>query len=90
MLEKATDDVNELGGAANDYLHVFGYTAMAFGWAKMAEVSLAKLAEYELFHQSKIHTARYYFSRLLPRRHSLTITASAGAEHLFNMQDDWF
>jgi len=90
LLNQSKDNVEQLGTAANDYLHVFGYTAMAFVWAKMAEVSLDKLAEDELFHQSKIHTARYYFSRLLPRRHSLTKSASAGAEHLFNMHDDWF
>jgi len=68
ILLKASSNPEELGCAANDYLHVFGYTAMAFVWAKMAEVSFAKQATDDSFYQSKLHTARYYFARLLPRR----------------------
>jgi len=90
VLIKSEENIEQLGTSANDYLHVFGYTAMAFVWAKMAEVSLENQSEDEVFHQSKIHTARYYFSRLLPRRHSLISTASAKPDKLFNIQDDWF
>ncbi len=90
ILVKAKGNTEELGTSANDYLHIFGYTAMAFAWAKMAEVALAKMADDEDFYQAKIHTARYYFARLLPRRHSLILSASAGAEDLFNIRDDWF
>lgn len=89
ILENAQQNVEELGSAANDYLHVFGYTAMAYVWAKMAEVSLANSDESE-FHQSKLHTARYYFARLLPRRHSLMISATSGSEHLFNIDEQLF
>jgi len=90
LLDKANDDINELGGAANDYLHVFGYTAMAYIWARMAKISLDKLATGDDFYQSKLHTARYYFARLLPRRISLIETAKSGAEVLFNIDDEMF
>jgi len=90
LLDKANDDINELGGAANDYLHVFGYTAMAYIWTRMAKISLDKLVTGDDFYQSKLHTARYYFARLLPRRISLIETAKSGAEVLFNIDDEMF
>lgn len=101
LIAKSTSDMNEIGAAANDYLHVFGYTAMAFIWAKMAEVSLNKLTDSEQatdeqseygsdFYQSKLQTARYYYARLLPRRLSLLATIKSGSETLFAIDDDLF
>ncbi len=90
LLEKSTHNVNEIGAAANDYLHVFGYTAMAFVWAKMAAVALAKQATGDDFYESKLKTARYYFTRLLPRRISLIASAKSGCDVLFDIDDDLF
>ncbi|XQW84452.1 acyl-CoA dehydrogenase C-terminal domain-containing protein [Thalassotalea piscium] len=90
ILEKASKDIDELGCAANDYLHLFGYTAMAYVWAKMAQVSLAKQPSDDQYYQSKIMTARYYFARLLPRRHSLLATIKAGAQPMFAIDDELF
>jgi hypothetical protein len=89
LLAKSKENINEIGAAANDYLHVFGYTAMAFVWAKMAEVALEK-ENSDDFYQAKIKTARYYFSRLLPRRVSLIASAKAGSEPLFDIDDELF
>ena len=89
ILAAAANDQNELGSAATDYLHVFGYTALAYMWAKMAEASLDK-ADSDDFYKSKVLTARHYFARLLPRRISLAATALSGAEHLYNIEDDLF
>ncbi|TPH12026.1 acyl-CoA dehydrogenase C-terminal domain-containing protein [Litorilituus lipolyticus] len=90
LLEKSTVDVEEIGAAANDYLHVFGYTAMAFVWAKMAQVSLASEEIDHDFYQSKILTARYYFARLLPRRLSLLASIRSGSQPLFAIDDNLF
>jgi len=89
ILSSAKNNPEELGCAANDYLHVFGYTAMAFVWAKMAEVSFAADESSE-FHQSKIHTARYFYARLLPRCGSLIASAKAGSETMFDMPENLF
>ncbi len=64
ILAQTGDDINILGASANDYLHVVGYTGMAFVWAKMAEVALSKQDSGDDFYQSKLKTARYYFARL--------------------------
>ena len=103
LLQKSVTNLDELGAAANDYLHVFGYSAMAYIWAKMAQVALTKLNNTErgaagseddengeAFYQSKLHTARYYFSRLLPRRLSLMASIHSGSDCLFNLDDDLF
>ncbi len=89
VLTSAQENPDELGCAANDYLHVFGYTAMAFVWAKMAEVSFATEESSE-FHQSKIHTARYFYARLLPRCSSLISSAKSGSEVMFDMPEALF
>ncbi len=90
ILGQSQDDINILGTAANDYLHVVGYTAMAFVWAKMAEVSLDKQDSGDDFYTSKIKTARYFFARLLPRRISLANTARQSSEVLFDIEDELF
>ena len=91
LLTKSESDINELGTAANDYLHIFGYTAMAYVWAKMAQTSLTNNGESgDDFYQSKIHTARYFFTRLLPRRLSLIASAKSGSDCLFAIDDELF
>jgi len=94
LLTKAADNKNELGASANDYLHVFGYTAMAYVWAKMAQVSQAGIDNNgesgDEFYQSKLHTARYYFTRLLPRRISLIASAKSGSDCMFDIADELF
>lgn len=94
LLTKSQTNINELGASANDYLHVFGYTAMAYIWAKMAQVSLTQKDNDgdsgDDFYQSKLHTARYYFTRLLPRRISLIASAKSGCDCMFDIEDELF
>jgi len=94
LLAKSQDNINELGASANDYLHVFGYTAMAYIWARMAKVSLTQKGNDgdsgDDFYQSKLHTARYYFTRLLPRRISLIASAKSGCDCMFDIEDELF
>ena len=94
LLTKSQDNINELGASANDYLHVFGYTAMAYIWARMAQVSLTQKDSNgdsgKDFYQSKLHTARYYYTRLLPRRISLIASAKSGCDCMFDIEDELF
>ena len=90
LLEKSQQSPNQLGTSATDYLHVLGYTAMAFIWAKMAKVALTKNDSGDDFYKAKIKTARYYFTRLLPRRLSLIASAKSNCEILFEIEDDLF
>jgi len=90
ILSASSSNVDELGAAANDYLHVFGYTAMAYMWARMAEVSYDKKSEDNEFFSSKIKTARYFYAKLLPRRLSLIAQIESGCDTLFSIEDNLF
>jgi len=90
VLMAAQNNIEELGTSANDYLHVFGYTAMAFIWARMAETALEKDVSSDEFYLSKLKTARYYFARLLPRRLSLIASIEAGCDTLFDLDENLF
>ncbi|WP_371188230.1 acyl-CoA dehydrogenase C-terminal domain-containing protein [Thalassotalea maritima] len=89
VLMGAQKNPEYLGTAANDYLHVFGYTSLAYMWAMMAKASLAKSSESD-FYQAKLITARYFFARILPRRHSLSASALSKPELLFDLPDELF
>ncbi|MEM5555039.1 acyl-CoA dehydrogenase C-terminal domain-containing protein [Pseudocolwellia sp. AS88] len=90
ILLAASKNTEELGTAANDYLHVFGYTAMAYIWARMAEEAFTKEDSSDNFYASKIKTAQFYFAKLLPRRISLIESIKAGSNTLFDMEDELF
>ncbi|WP_394375063.1 acyl-CoA dehydrogenase C-terminal domain-containing protein [Stutzerimonas frequens] len=85
VIDQAKANPNEIGAASVEYLHVFGYTAYAYMWARMAAVALAKQSEGD-FYQSKLGTARFYFARLLPRIHSLTASVKAGSDSLYLLE----
>jgi hypothetical protein len=68
--QKAMENPDEAGAAAVDYLMYSGYVVLAYFWARMAVVAQAKIAAGEgdsSFYEAKLHTARFYFQRLLPR-----------------------
>jgi alkylation response protein AidB-like acyl-CoA dehydrogenase len=85
VIDQAKANPNEIGAASVEYLHVFGYTAYAYMWARMAAVALARQGEGD-FYQSKLGTARFYFARLLPRIHSLTASVKAGSDSLYLLE----
>ena len=89
LLDRAQNNPNEIGAASVEYLQVFGYTAYAYMWARMAKAVMSGDAEDD-FYTSKLATARFYFARLLPRIHSLSASAKAGSDCLYELQADQF
>ncbi|WP_455232512.1 acyl-CoA dehydrogenase C-terminal domain-containing protein [Geopseudomonas aromaticivorans] len=88
--EQATANPAQVGAAAVDYLHLFGYVAYAFMWARMAAVAGERRASDEHFYAAKLATARFYFAKLLPRIHSLEASIRAGSEPLYGLADEQF
>ena len=82
LLDRAQNNPNEVGSASVEYLEVFGYTAYAYMWARMAKAAVGKQSGDE-FYVSKLGTARFYFARVLPRIHSLGVSLKAGSESLY-------
>jgi Acetyl-CoA dehydrogenase C-terminal like len=65
----------------------------AYMFARTAAVSLAKLAEGTSeadFYKAKLHTARFYFERILPRTRGLVVTMKASSSNLMDLEDAHF
>ncbi|ACB95384.1 acyl-CoA dehydrogenase C-terminal domain-containing protein [Beijerinckia indica] len=73
---------DEAGAAATDYLRLFGLTALAYLWARMAEVSLPKIGadDTDGFYVAKVGTARFFMQRLLPQTGALFSSIMAGSK----------
>ncbi len=82
---QAASNRNEVGAASVEYLHLFGYVAYAWLWARMAQVAEQKLAQDPGFYGAKVATANFYIQRLLPRILSLEQSIRAGSASLFGL-----
>ncbi|MFJ7882732.1 acyl-CoA dehydrogenase C-terminal domain-containing protein [Pseudomonas sp. NPDC096917] len=82
---RARINPNEIGAASVEYLQVFGYVAYAWLWARMADVAQRSLQADPDFYGAKLATAKFYFSRVLPRTLSLEQSIRAGSESLFEL-----
>lgn len=86
----ALQDREEVGAAAVDYLMYSGYICLAYFWADMARVATEKLAagtSEAAFYHAKLHTARFYYQRLLPRTRTHAAAMLAGASSLMAMDE---
>jgi alkylation response protein AidB-like acyl-CoA dehydrogenase len=82
---------DEAAAASSDYLRLFGLTALAYLWTRMAEVSLHKLdGEERRFYQAKLDTARFYMQRLLPQNSGLFSAILAGSKSMMAFEDEAF
>jgi len=89
VITSAQNDRNAIGAAAVDYLDLFGLTAYAYIWAKMAKVAAAK-ADADDFYAVKVKTANFYFSRLLPQTVSLLESIKSGSDEMMSLNQDQF
>ncbi|HBO9824475.1 TPA: acyl-CoA dehydrogenase [Pseudomonas aeruginosa] len=90
IVARAGNDPREIGAASVEYLHLFGYTAYAYLWARMASAALRQREVDPAFHDGKLATARFYFARILPRVHSLAAAVEAGSESLYGLEAEQF
>ncbi len=91
LAQKGMADPDEAGAAASEYLRAFGLVAMAYLWARIAEIALAKAGGDErLFYKGKLATARFYMARVLPETNALFANIAAGAEPLMELEAEAF
>jgi alkylation response protein AidB-like acyl-CoA dehydrogenase len=84
----ATDPA-ELGAASVDYLFLSGYVVLGYWWA-MSVAAVRRSGHPEDFRASKQATARFYFSRVLPRIRAHAAAIEAGARPLMAPADRHF
>ena len=93
ILQLAIKNPDEAGAASYDFLSYSGYVTYAYLFARMADVSFAKLkagVSDPEFYKAKIHTARFYFQRLLPRTRGLVVSMLSGAGNLMDLLETDF
>jgi len=77
---KAMANPDEVGAAAVPYMRTVGHLVYAYFWARMARIALDKQDGGDIFYQSKLATARFYFAKLLPETASTIRAARAGSK----------
>jgi alkylation response protein AidB-like acyl-CoA dehydrogenase len=94
---KAMSSADEVGAASVDYLRVVGHLVYGYFWARMAKVALNKIAlakqndqEPDPFYTAKLHTARFYFQKLMPEVESCMARIKTGATSVMAMDEALF
>ncbi len=90
LIEQGARQPHEIGAASVEYLQLFGYTAYAWMWARMAQVAGRQLNTDEAFYGAKLATAEFFFRRLLPRTLGLDACIRAGSESLYGLSEEQF
>jgi alkylation response protein AidB-like acyl-CoA dehydrogenase len=93
IMQRAAKNPAELGAASVDYLMYSGYVVVGYFWLQMAVVAQQKLddgTDDPEFYKAKLHTAKFYFDRLLTRTRSLVSAMESGADNLMDMQEEQF
>ena len=89
IAKRAKDNVEEIGATSVDYLFYSGYVALAWCWARSI-AALDQSPQSAQFKEAKRHTARFYFTRILPRIHGHGAAIRAGADTLMAMPESQF
>jgi alkylation response protein AidB-like acyl-CoA dehydrogenase len=86
IAQKGLKDPNEAGAASVDYLRMFALVALGYMWCLMVKTAQEKLAADDDgrrdFYESKIHTARFFFERMLPETDARFRMITAGGKSL--------
>ncbi|MGB3165557.1 MAG: acyl-CoA dehydrogenase C-terminal domain-containing protein, partial [Alteraurantiacibacter sp.] len=93
IAQKGMKDPEEAGAAAYDYLHLLGFVAMGYTFAKAAKIAGQKLAEgtdEQAFYKAKLTTAQFFFDRLLPPATAKFMAIKSGKASMMDMPEDAF
>jgi len=90
LAQEGLKNPEQAGAAATDFLHLFGYVALGYLWARMAKVALANLGRDGGFYDAKLATARFYMARMLPRHSAHFASLMAGSATLMSFPDAAF
>lgn len=90
LMQNGMSDFNNAGASSHDYLHLFGLTALAFMWARMAKVALAKAGSGDPFYSEKLMTGQYFLDRMLPDSTAHLIKVKTGAASMMALSAEQF
>ncbi|MDB5395355.1 MAG: putative acyl-CoA dehydrogenase [Rhodospirillales bacterium] len=87
IAQKGLVNPNEAAAASSSYLRMFALVAIGFMWARMAKVAKARAAESGVraaFYDSKVKTARFFMTKILPETEQHFRAIMAGAKPLMD------
>ncbi len=92
LMQNGLANPDNAGAASTDYLHLFGLTALAYMWAKLARAAHARIAagDTDPFYANKLVTGRYFVERHLPDAASHLAKLKTGATLLMQLPADAF
>ncbi|MEO0467285.1 MAG: acyl-CoA dehydrogenase C-terminal domain-containing protein [Pseudomonadota bacterium] len=90
LMQNGMTNFDNAGASSNDYLQLFGLTAFAYMWAKMAEASLAHAGGSDPFYDTKLQTGRYFLDRMLPEAAAHLAKVKTGADAMMALDADQF
>ena len=90
LMQNGLADPDNAGAASTDYMHLFGLTALAYMWAQIAKLALAKAGDGDPYYATKLVTARYYVERVLPETSAHLAKLKTGAATLMALDAEAF
>jgi alkylation response protein AidB-like acyl-CoA dehydrogenase len=93
IAQKGLSRPDEAGAAAADYLRLFGLVALAYMWARIAEIALEKVGtetDSDHFYQAKLATGLFFVERILPQTGALLSAILAGSKTMMEFPDEAF
>jgi alkylation response protein AidB-like acyl-CoA dehydrogenase len=92
LMQNGLANPDNAGAASTDYMHLFGYTALAYMWGMMARAAAVKIAAgaTEPIYQEKLTVGRYYMARVLPQTATHLARLKTGAEAMMALPADAF
>ncbi|MCC6889540.1 MAG: acyl-CoA dehydrogenase C-terminal domain-containing protein [Hyphomicrobiales bacterium] len=91
LMQNALAKPDNAGAAAADYLSLFGLTAIAYMWGRIAAIAQAKLAAGANERMSaKLVTGRFFMECLLPQTATNLARIQAGAQTLMELPAEAF
>ncbi len=90
LMSNGLSNFDNAAAASTDFLHLFGLTALAYMWAKMAKTALEKNDGSDPYFDNKLKTGLYFVQRMLPETGAHLAKMKAGCEAMMALDADQF
>lgn len=95
LAQRGMQDPAEAAAAATDYQRLFGTVALGHMWLWISQVAAAKLddgsaGDETAFYDTKLRTARFYMSKVLPQATALAHAIQAGGASIIDYEPERF
>lgn len=93
FMQNAMQNPDNAGAGSVAYMHLLGLVAIGHMWAQMAKVAFEALdgnADDKQFYETKLATAKYFFSHMMPETSVHRARVEAGSETMMALAADQF